>query len=116
MHLYCTKHFKMEEQITRGKMTLATTLDEALDIGKAATHPLNIVMLPPDSGDSRKQDSDLEVSNDEDEFEPAGVLEVEEEDETSEDDVESMAKTGTEHDDKVSIVSSFSQTDTFHIF
>ena len=61
------------------KTTKVSTLAEACEIIEQASDPAAIVVLPPTSGDAGDQDSDIEETpeNPEEEYEPAGELEVE---------------------------------------
>ena len=61
------------------KMTKVSTLAEACEIIEQSSDPAAIVVLPPAAGDAGDQDSDIEKipENPEEEYEPAGELEVE---------------------------------------
>lgn len=61
------------------KVTNVNTISEAHDIISNSENVSNVVVLPPDSGD-KEIESDLEdiLHDEEEEFEPAGQLEVEE--------------------------------------
>ncbi|KRY05487.1 hypothetical protein T12_9976, partial [Trichinella patagoniensis] len=58
-----------------------STLEEAKEFVDTSNHVLNVVVLPPTAGDSGSDDTDQEYLPDdpEDEFDPAGELEVEQE-------------------------------------
>ncbi|KRY07581.1 PiggyBac transposable element-derived protein 3 [Trichinella patagoniensis] len=58
-----------------------STLEEAKEVVDTSNHVLNVVVLPPTAGDSGSDDTDQEYLPDdpEDEFDPAGELEVEQE-------------------------------------
>ena len=61
------------------KTTKVSTLAEACEIIEQSSDPAAIVVLPPAAGDAGDQDSDIEETpeNPEEEYEPAGELEVE---------------------------------------
>lgn len=63
------------------KYTRVTTIGEAHEAVENASHPVNVVVLPPAAGDIGTQESDTEDANDDPEeaYEPAGELEIEEE-------------------------------------
>ena len=62
------------------KVTHVSTLAEVNETIKKAKHVVNVVVLPPEAGDSGSQESDVEDVADsmEEIFEPAGELKVEE--------------------------------------
>ena len=68
------------------KVTHVSTLAEVNETIENAKSVVNVVVLPPEAGDSGRQESDVEdVANSMEEiFEPAGELEVEEDFESNE--------------------------------
>ncbi|KAK4879754.1 hypothetical protein RN001_007900 [Aquatica leii] len=61
------------------KVAKVTTLEEAREVIEGSKSAINVVLLPPDGGDSANQDNNVEEIGDkpDDMFEPAGELEIE---------------------------------------
>ena len=82
------------------KATQVSTINEANEIVRTTRKPINVVVLPPSTGDSQNQESDIEEipENSEESFEPAGELEVEEEiDDSDEDDEDDETRQKLSH-------------------
>ncbi|KRZ71345.1 PiggyBac transposable element-derived protein 3 [Trichinella papuae] len=75
-----------EDNLEGRRAIKLTTIEEARDAVASSRHPVNVIVLPPTAGDSGDDVSDTEYVPDdpEEEFEPAGELEVEEEVDTEE--------------------------------